>query len=567
MQTALHIATVVAEARRLILGAVFYDSAFYRKERAAFLFFKKDKKKFALALRFHPVAHGCYIVPAGKVTLQSGSSGEKPFPFFQEAYGMTLEGLEQLSFDRLIRLRLAEESKRRAIVLEALGPSGNVWLLDENDGRSAVLRNRDFTAGELYELPGAGTRLAPTELTAEALIENFAEYTDRSVADALSKTVSGIDLILAREALTRANCDGLLNASELTTDQASALIESIESLVELAQSGQSGYLYAAGLTPSAQPFKLKSVASEPEKFASYSIAQQALALSRKDSGEAADESKQIRQALKSALKKQERTLKNIERDLADAQNYERYKHYADILKAHLGEVSRGLKEITLPNLYGAGDVTIALDEKLDGPANADAYYKKFKKGREGLETLARRKEIAAAELARLRELSSAFEADPDSATLRFAEEIAALQKSKAGAQAPGVSAPRLPYRTYYTSSGLSIFVGRDGTDNDDTTFKHIKPYELWFHAGQCPGSHVGLKYPNKDFKPSKSEIEETAAIAAWFSKARNNKSAPVNYTERRYVRKPRKAKAGLVTIERERTVMVTPTEPRKPAED
>ncbi len=70
-----------------------------------------------------------------------------------------------------------------------------------------------------------------------------------------------------------------------------------------------------------------------------------------------------------------------------------------------------------------------------------------------------------------------------------------------------------------------------------------------------------MKYPNKSFEPSKREIEETASIAAFFSKARNDTLVPVVYAEKRYVRKPRKAKPGLVTVEREKSVMVVPTKP------
>ena len=61
--------------------------------------------------------------------------------------------------------------------------------------------------------------------------------------------------------------------------------------------------------------------------------------------------------------------------------------------------------------------------------------------------------------------------------------------------------------------------------------------------------------------PSKNEIAETAAAAAFYSKAKNSKTVPVIYTERKYVRKPRKAKPGLVTVERETMVMVEPKKP------
>jgi predicted ribosome quality control (RQC) complex YloA/Tae2 family protein len=70
-----------------------------------------------------------------------------------------------------------------------------------------------------------------------------------------------------------------------------------------------------------------------------------------------------------------------------------------------------------------------------------------------------------------------------------------------------------------------------------------------------------MKFPNKSFEPSKAEIEEAAAAAAYHSKARRDALVPVIYTQRRYVRKPRGAKPGLVTVQREKSIMVTPRRP------
>jgi len=125
----------------------------------------------------------------------------------------------------------------------------------------------------------------------------------------------------------------------------------------------------------------------------------------------------------------------------------------------------------------------------------------------------------------------------------------------------GEPSERLPYREHTLSTGLRIFIGRQGADNDRTTFEFARPYELWFHTQQCPGSHVVIKFPNKSFVPTQREIEETAAIAAWHSKAKNDSLVPVIYTEKKYVRKPRNAKPGLVTVEREKSVMVAPLKP------
>ena len=161
-------------------------------------------------------------------------------------------------------------------------------------------------------------------------------------------------------------------------------------------------------------------------------------------------------------------------------------------------------------------------------------------------------------MAELIEIQSELDRNFESARQRYEQEIITLLPKEATGREV---APRLPYRPYTLSTGLTIFVGRDGSDNDRTTFEFGRPYELWFHTQQCAGSHVVMKFPNKAFEPSKREIEETAAIAAHFSKARNDTLVPVIYAQRKYVRKPRKAKPGLVTVEREKSVMVEPTKP------
>jgi predicted ribosome quality control (RQC) complex YloA/Tae2 family protein len=59
---------------------------------------------------------------------------------------------------------------------------------------------------------------------------------------------------------------------------------------------------------------------------------------------------------------------------------------------------------------------------------------------------------------------------------------------------------------------------------------------------------------------------EAAAAAAYFSKARHSTKVNVDYTEARYVQKPRKAKPGLVILMRSKSVMVYPKKPERQKE-
>ena len=106
------------------------------------------------------------------------------------------------------------------------------------------------------------------------------------------------------------------------------------------------------------------------------------------------------------------------------------------------------------------------------------------------------------------------------------------------------------------SSGSVIFVGRNNRQNDIVTFKTAQPRDLWFHTKDIPGSHVILR--SAGGSPSLPDMEKAAHLAAWFSKARESANVPVDYTERRFVKKPSGAKPGFVIYEKQKTLWMTP---------
>jgi predicted ribosome quality control (RQC) complex YloA/Tae2 family protein len=109
-----------------------------------------------------------------------------------------------------------------------------------------------------------------------------------------------------------------------------------------------------------------------------------------------------------------------------------------------------------------------------------------------------------------------------------------------------------------------VYVGKADRDNDQLTFRLANPHDYWFHVLGAAGSHVVLRFPRRDTVPDPVTLRETAGIAAFHSKLKNAKRAPVNYTQVKFVRKPKGAKPGLVYIEREKTLF---TEPKVPARD
>ena len=109
-----------------------------------------------------------------------------------------------------------------------------------------------------------------------------------------------------------------------------------------------------------------------------------------------------------------------------------------------------------------------------------------------------------------------------------------------------------------SSDGFKILVGKNNKQNDHLTLKVADNNDIWLHTKNIPGSHVIVKTEGKSI--SDETIYEAAMLAAFFSKSKMSSQVPVDYTKRKNIKKPNKAKPGMVIYETNSTIYVTPTE-------
>ena len=105
---------------------------------------------------------------------------------------------------------------------------------------------------------------------------------------------------------------------------------------------------------------------------------------------------------------------------------------------------------------------------------------------------------------------------------------------------------------------MEIWVGMDDYSNDQLSIRVAHANDYWFHVSGSPGSHVLLRCGEEKIEPDRDSIREAAALAAWYSKQRNGGNVAVHYCLARYVKKPRGAKPGTVTISKEKKIKVRP---------
>ncbi|NIP59731.1 MAG: DUF814 domain-containing protein, partial [Gemmatimonadetes bacterium] len=256
--------------------------------------------------------------------------------------------------------------------------------------------------------------------------------------------------------------------------------------------------------------------------------------------------------LERALERARRRTERLRGELTEAPDPEPLRRTGDLILARYREVPRGEERTVLEGFEGE-PVTVELDPALTPQANADRYYEeaaRVQRARKRLPGLIEEAEEKVRSLEGLAERARRGQASPGEIQDALPEE----RRRRKGRKDAG---PRLPYRRYRSSGGLEIRVGRGAAANEDLTFHHSRPDDVWMHARQAPGAHVILRWDDEGNPPAR-DLAEAAVLAALNSDARHAATVPVDWTRRKYVRSPRGSPPGSVVPERVQTVFVEP---------
>jgi predicted ribosome quality control (RQC) complex YloA/Tae2 family protein len=529
------VAALATELRARLSGArlraLFLDPG----GRSALLFLRDG----TLAVRFHPVEAG--------ITLLGPS---EPLPGARSLPAV-LADVEAPPDDRVLRFHfrgVRGPHKRLLLALELLPNRWNaVWA----EGESARIRHALIRReGERPVRPGL-PYVPPPPSRREGSDGALPPERWRSLLLPLPPESRRGVLLQAVAWTSPLNADALLGSAAREDGAAAegALARGYElwaRLVAATRAPEPGVLRPDGaLQP--YPLPLPGVAWAPEPGLLEAFAAATAAAGRP--GDALLPSEWL-QALESHADRLAGRAARLEEELAAAPEPAALRAAGDLLLARYADVPRGASAAALVDFDGR-PVQVALDPALAPHENATRYYERAgraERARERLPALVRRARESASRAERLLARARAGEAG--------VEEVRA--ELPARPETPPVEgSPVLPYRTYRSSGGLEIRVGRGARRNDELTFHHAAPDDVWLHARHAAGAHVVLRWQGEGNPPAK-DLAEAAALAALNSRARGSRSVPVDWTRRKYVRKPRKAPPGTVVIERAQTLFVEP---------
>lgn len=427
--------------------------------------------------------------------------------------GLALVSLEQQGWERVVALGFAPrpgEPIARQLVLEVMGRHSNLFLLDE-DGRVITLarqvrqdrsRMRPIGTGDAYVPP------PPMAGEPPRLQEDFASWSRRlsllpqTVGQALMGAYQGVGPALARQL---ADAWLPLPVQTLQAEQWQQLwrrwrlwLETVEQeRFALGWGGPSDYRC---WDPGA------AVAADTPWVINRGLAgyyDDRLGRRRLEQRRAS-----LRQRLQNAAARERRNAEQQQALLAAVPGSEAMQRRAD-----------GLLSVAAPSR--------------DGIDEAQRLYRAARKLRRSVAAITPRLELHQQRLAAIdTSLTFLEQAENDAQLTAVEEDLPALLPSRDGQgsapsrrlrRGPAGSAPApLELRS---SGGLRLQVGRNHRQNEWISLQQARRGDLWFHAQECPGSHVVLK--GSEGTPSDDDLQEAADLAAHFSRGRANGRVPV----------------------------------------
>ncbi len=476
--------------------------------------------------------------------------------FFDQLSGMKLLTLYILAYDKRIMLDFGD-LKLQAIFY---GKHPNVILLDAGGGMVESFKKQtgDVTAEQLTPL------LLPHELSPENLRRAIGEGRQSKTGRLLAHEIAGFNNQFALELCHRCGIDTESPVNRLTERQLEVLAAAGHELLDEC-SGAAPALYHDRAGNIYLGICRLSYLQDIDRTESFTTLNEAWDRFIYLSG-AVQRYDRLYHRASSAVEKRLAYLTRTHRQLQSAQQLATRRAEANLkgklLQAFAHEIPKGETFISLPNIFtdGAEKVDIKLNPAKSVHENARIYFNKYKDSAERDDQLQVKIDTLEKEISDITAIRDKLQEKPAYGKL---EKITDELENRHLLQ-PESNVKKSDTAFIYSFNRLllekkwEVLIGKNAANNDLLTFKFSRKFDLWFHAQSVPGSHVVIRLPNRNEHPPHSVIEDAARIAAYNSTARNSGTVPVNYTEVRYVRKPRKGAPGQVLITNEKTLFVTP---------
>lgn len=485
----------------------------------------------------------------------------------------TLTDIRQAGLDRVLYLDFDATNEigdrvKLTLSIEIMAKYSNILLIDGDGKIVDAMKRVDFSQSTVrqilpgfpYTAPPPQTKLSMLEHTTENIISQIKNYPGKALSSAVLNTLQGVSPLTSRElAGNESDCP----VDEVSDAEFVHLAERIDNLRKIIESG------------SCTPFMLKDDTGKPFDFSFAEIKQyggrytpcfcESLSQLLDDFYFECDRLERTRQRahdlvkfLEAAIARTAKKLSLQQAELKKCADRETLRISAELINANLYRLQKGALFYDLENYYDNNSIMrIKADPSKSPAANAQRYFKEYRKAKTAEQMLTKLIEDGQQDLQYLESVMDALErASTQSEISEIRQELIVSgfmkQKNKNDKKQPKL----LPPIEYRTTDGFRVLVGRNNMQNDRLSLKTAAKSDMWLHTQKFHGSHVIIVSDGREI--SDDAIVEAAEIAAYHSKAREAKLVPVDYTYVKNLKKPQGAPLGKVIYHVYYSVNVTP---------
>lgn len=459
--------------------------------------------------------------------------------------GSTLVSIDQLGYDRILiftfsKLNELGEIKVYNLYFEMMGKHSNLILTTkENKVLDSIKRfsieenpSRVLFPGIDYTGPSLEKKLSPLKLDEPEFIKEKNENT-------LIKNVEGLGKLLANSLTTFEKLKNILNdkiAPKIFFNEYDEII--LATVLNL------------------EPKEYKSVVkyNSFQELINFYLSSQNLSNTFKILKD------KLLSCIKKEIKKSEKIIMSIKKDLEGKKNFDRYRELGDILAASLYTLKKGMSEVELYDFYNDCTCTIPLDPLVTPQINLEKIYKRYNKLKKGIEYNQKRLVEISDNLKYFLGVESFINNSTSKENLKLIEEELANQGylKISSKMKPKKNNKKQISKTFSFGEiiidGIVVKYGRNNLENDALATKYSHREDMWFHCKDIPGTHAIV---NASEVLSEQSIYNIATFCAQQSKLPKGTKLTVDYTQIKYLNKPKGAKPGFVTYKIFKSILVT----------
>lgn len=490
--------------------------------------------------------------------------------------GGKIVSVKQEGFDRIVKIDIESYTElgdltTKTLIVEIMSRHSNIILVG-NDGKIIdSVKHIDFTVsavrqvlpGFYYELPPAQNKKNPCLCGKDEIYEALTALSaEKNAAGVLTEVFSGISPLVSREIFYRFSGEMQQMLSEIDVKK---FADFVADFFEKVKSGE--FLPCISYDVDGKPIafsciRLTQYETHIKEMSGISETVDEFYASRSLHEHIVQRSANLLKVLNNNIERCRKKIAIHKDNLEKSKNREKYKIYGDLLTANMYTVQQGEKKAVVENFYQspAEKIEIPLKPELLPSENAQRYYKLYRKAKTTEMYAKEQINEASDELYYLETvLESLMRAENPADVAEIKDELASggyIHKTKN--KKDKLVKKNAPME-FVSSDGFTILVGRNNKQNDNLTIKTAFSTDIWLHTKTIPGSHTIIRTKEQKDIPQ-TTVKEAAAIAAYFSKARESSQVPVDFTLVKNVKKPSGAKPGLVIYDNYNTIYVTPDE-------